>query len=741
MEPQVPEQIVAPDQTRRRLTLVASVVWVVLVGASLAWNWWRVGETTSALAVAAARESFEKDLVYRRWVALQGGVYVAPSEKLPPNPYLAHIPDRDVTTTSGRNLTLVNPAYMTRQVHELGRERYGARGHITSLEPIRPENAADAWETGALRAFEAGAREVSSVELLAGEPFLRLIRPLVTEAACLRCHAEQGYRVGDVRGGISVSVPLAPYSAAARESQWPLAIGHLLIGLLGLGGMALGSRLLGASETALQESARLHCALVEGIPDVVIRCDRGGRHLFVSRNARDLFDLEAAGMLGKTPRELGLSEPLCRFWEDAIGKALLGGTPLEAEISFEAKRGPTTVNWRLVPELDARGSTRSVLCLGRDVTERRQAEAERERLELALRQAADEWTRTFDALESPILILDAERRVLRLNRAAAAAAEIEVSSGPGRSVGELGPGELWQSAAELALPAGGEQASLRRVHDPISGRHWELATNRIESGSDTGGVILLARDVTSVVQLEEAVRQSKLLAAMGSLTAGVAHEVRNPLFAIAANVDALEVVLASHTEVADLIDAVRSEVARLARLMQQLLDYGKPAPVALADENIWHTLDAAIEACEPLARNKGVGLTTQGRSGARLTVRMDRDRMAQVLGNLIENAIQHSPAGERVKVDVARVEMDGRAWVRCAITDSGPGFRAEDAGRLFEPFFSRRRGGTGLGLSIAQRIVDQHAGRLRAENGPRGGALLIVELPLAGQSGQAPPRA
>ncbi len=168
---------------------VLAVVWTVVIGASLVWNVVQVRHNTLEAARHHARSAFEEDLIWRRWVTDRGGVYVPVSEETPPNPYLSHIEERDITTPSGHRLTLFNPAYVTRQVHELGDTQYGIRGHITSLNPIRPENAPDPWETETLQAFERGETEMSSVEDMEGEEFMRLMRPLVTEEGCLKCHS------------------------------------------------------------------------------------------------------------------------------------------------------------------------------------------------------------------------------------------------------------------------------------------------------------------------------------------------------------------------------------------------------------------------------------------------------------------------------------------------------------------------------------------------------------------------
>jgi signal transduction histidine kinase len=216
------------------------VLWTVLVGSILFWTLFRQKRETGEAARIQARNSFEKDLVYRRWAASHGGVYVPTTDKMTPNPYLSHIEESNITTPSGRILTLVNPAYMTRQVHEMGAEQYGLHSRITSLKPIRAANAADEWETKALQAFEQGIKEVSSIEMIDNQQYMRLMRPMITEQGCLKCHAEQGYKVGDLRGGISVAVPMEPIQAIARRHALTLSVGDFLMWLLGVGGIGLG---------------------------------------------------------------------------------------------------------------------------------------------------------------------------------------------------------------------------------------------------------------------------------------------------------------------------------------------------------------------------------------------------------------------------------------------------------------------------------------------------------------------
>jgi len=240
--------------------MALAVVWTGLVAASLAWTMHLQRRATIEVARAQARAGVEKDLLFRRWNAMHGGVYVPVTETTRPNHHL-NVPERDIETPSARDLTLINPAYMTRQVHELGRERNGIQGHITSLKPIRPENAADPWEMAALKGFEHGDTEHSSIEVLCGESHLRLMRPLRTEKGCLKCHGHQGYKEGDVRGGISISVPMAPLWAIGRKAMISAVAWHGAFWVLGLGGIGLFRRLqarrareLAAKEKEARES-------------------------------------------------------------------------------------------------------------------------------------------------------------------------------------------------------------------------------------------------------------------------------------------------------------------------------------------------------------------------------------------------------------------------------------------------------------------------------------------------------
>ncbi len=265
------------------------VIWTILTGTSLTWAIYHKQQETMAVAMNEARTIFEKDLVYYRWAANQNGVYVPVTKTTGPNPYLKHFSDTSAVTDSGRTLTLVNPEYMIRQVYEMQNTDSGALGHITSLDPIRPSNAADPWEENALLNFEDGGKEVWAIQRMDDKEYFRLMRPMITEQGCLKCHADQGYEVGDIRGGICVSVPMTLLNGLFRKDVFAMALAHGALWILGLLGIFLVSyRITGSIREKEQAETRLR-AIINNMLDGLITLDENGIIESINASAATMF--------------------------------------------------------------------------------------------------------------------------------------------------------------------------------------------------------------------------------------------------------------------------------------------------------------------------------------------------------------------------------------------------------------------------------------------------------------------
>jgi diguanylate cyclase (GGDEF)-like protein/PAS domain S-box-containing protein len=207
--------------SNRRYTLSLVAVWTsiaLLIGFQLNHELGRFEGDERVIAREQSVSLFRLIETTREWNAKHGGVYVPVSDYGQPNPALK-IPERDLTATNGVKLTMINPAYMTRQISELTSSKGGVQFHITSLKPIRAANEADAWERAALESFEKGTAE--TLELLQSDkgPYYRYMAPLRVTKPCMKCHEEQGYKVGDIRGGISISMPSAQLSGHTLDER------------------------------------------------------------------------------------------------------------------------------------------------------------------------------------------------------------------------------------------------------------------------------------------------------------------------------------------------------------------------------------------------------------------------------------------------------------------------------------------------------------------------------------------
>jgi PAS domain S-box-containing protein len=366
---------------------IAIVGWSLLVCASFAFNSWQSWQSMLNQGRSEGRMAFLKDLSYRVWNASHGGVYVPVTENTQPNPYL-RVPQRDVTTTNGQKLTLMNPAFMTRQVFTMSAGRYGIRGHITSLNLLNPGNTPDPWEKKALQAFENNPAEITEFLLMDGEPFMRFMRPLVIEDSCLKCHHEQGYKLGDISGGISVSVPMSNLISKAKKDIWYLALAHGAFLIIGILGLILSNRKITQYFIASLESGkktevereRLNVTL-RSIGDGVITTDTEGRIIFINIIAEKLTGWNRQEASGKPLQEVFniINEKTGFTCENPVNKVFNSGKiiGLANHTALIARDGTRrSIADSAAPIFDPEEKIIGVVLVFRDVTQEKKREEE-----------------------------------------------------------------------------------------------------------------------------------------------------------------------------------------------------------------------------------------------------------------------------------------------------------------------------------------------------------------------------
>ena len=759
------------------LALFWSVLLVILSG----WDYWQSYSSMTMLVKSMASETYKKDLLYRRWATIHGGVYAPATPETPPNPYLLHIPERDIITPSGKKLTLVNPAYMTRQVHELGEKVYGLRGHITSLKPLRPENAPDEWERKVLQGFEQNQKEVSSLVTIGNETYFRQMYPMITESGCLKCHASQGYKVEDIRGGISVSVPWKPFREALHADLLVSIFAYGVIWVIGMLGLHFVKKQL---ENYLSERKQAEEALQEAHEHLEQRVEE--------RTIQLRQEIEAHKRLQITLQE---NEEKFRtvadwtydweYWIDPQDRVLLYISPSVERITGYApeafladsglmdrivhpddrplwdrhgeenrsKTDATELTFRIITAsgevrwlghvcqavIAADGRPLGRRASNRDITRQKLAEEElrksEERLQLAI-AAADVGTFEFDIVNNRLTWDETMCRFYGI-------APDKFGGNHEAWVERIHPEDLPQvlEAVQRALRNEGKFKPEFRIVWPDGSIHWIKADARIERDSEgralrvTGASMDITADKLLVEAAEAASRAKSLF--IGNMS----HELRTPLSGVLGMTEAL--LNTSVTEQQrDYAEKIKKSGKALLDVVGNILDFSKISAGKMALESSPFLVESVIADVVNLfglsAAEEKIGLHTII-DPELPAVRGDAHRLIQVVSNLVGNAVKFTKKGEiQIAVKILR-RTEAEIDLAIGVQDTGIGMTEEELARLFTPFTqgdtttARRFGGTGLGLTISRNLVELMGGKIQVESVFGKGSLftVLVTFPIA----------
>lgn len=553
------------------------------------------------------------------------------------------------------------------------------------------------------------------------------VRALYPDAPLLNMLQIEGYAAAPLVDNAGQSIGILGIMSHSELPEDPAIAMLLEIYAMRAAGEVLRRR----SELEMRSSRDYLDNLFDTANVLIVELDREGRVTRLNRMGETISGYKREELIGRNwfaAMAPPGREPFVEIFTRAVREGLM---PREDEGALITPGGEERIiNWRNSEILDGDGDVAGIIAFGMDVTEQRRAEAEKAALQSAMAQTAAEWRATFDAVNTPILIVRPDGTVSRVNRCAKELLGKEFRDIVGQALSSVSDAEPWHTSAALVRHHGDDGCGVSAEAKDAQGRTWNISIAHYATDDRAARCILVLWDTTSIVELQESLSRTERLSAMGTLVAGVAHEVRNPLFGISATLDAFEHEL-DELHLVDLNRALRREVNRLTRLMQDLLEYGKPSVLSFERVPLMAIVSEALRGTEGRAQQAQVTLSAET-EGEVAEVRVDVGRMRQVFENLIDNAIQHSPRGGNVQVIVRQIERSGRGLVEARVEDGGSGFRSGDLERVFEPFFTRRDAGTGLGLSIVHRIIDEHSGTIEAANRPEGGAVITLRLPPAG---------
>ena len=334
-----------------------------------------------------------------------------------------------------------------------------------------------------------------------------------------------------------------------------------------------------------------------------------------------------------------------------------------------------------------------------------------------------------DQLEDGLIFFNQDRRILFFNRAAEAVVGRPIEQARGSSLEDLlPPSHPLRSLAERSLEqgAGLRNATISLAQDGTA-KEFLVSAFSVSDDQRQMGTMMLLKDLDSAKTLQSLVSYSAKLAALGRLTSGVAHEVKNPLNAMTIHLELLKEKLGvSSDEAQENVAVIESEIRRLDRVVQGFLRFIRPREINLNPVDLNALLQGLITLLEPEWQPKGIRFRFRPES-ALSPVTGDEELLHQAFMNIVLNACQAMPSGGTIRVVTTR---ESRDTAKVSIADEGAGIPAEDLEKIFRLYYTTKPGGSGIGLSLVYRIVQEHDGRIDVSSEVGRGTTMTVRLPL-----------
>ena len=665
-----------------------------------------------------------------------------------------------------------NADSIAEQGHKVGGQSLSFRAHILSLDPNQPKDTADDWERTAMKALARGVGEVSEVRNTDGQSELRLVRPLIVGRGCLKCHA--GQKVGEVRGAISIEVPLAPLWEAQRPHIQATQASYGLIWLIGACGVLLAT---GALHKRIRESAESEAKfreLFDSAPVAYHELDRQGVIRGVNRAECALLGFKAEQMLGRPVWEF-VAESDRESSREAIRRKLAGEQPTEPVQRRYTRSDGSEVLLEIHDSLvrSVTGETSGLRSALLDITERVSAEQALRESEETLRTVS---ASAFDA----IVMMDTEGRAIMWNPAAERMFGYTADEILGQPFHDLvAPADL-RTRFQEKLPAFRETGQgdaigtvmeLTAVRKDGSKFPVELALAAVQKGEQWQAVGFVS-DITERKEIEERIerylhgledarelqdrntaelkRMVEQLAvekeraevatrAKSQFLSSMSHEIRTPMNGVI-GMTGLLLDTPLTPEQQGYAETIRSSADALLGIINDILDFSKieagKLDLEIVPFDLHNALEDVVELLALKAQEKNLELLLWYAPHTPREFMGDPGRIRQVVLNLVSNAIKFTERGY-VLVKAENTETSGGSpGIRIAIHDTGVGIPASRQGLLFQKFqqldssTTRKYGGTGLGLAISRQLVELMGGTIGVVSEVGEGSTFSVVIPL-----------
>ncbi|MBM2815223.1 MAG: hypothetical protein HW421_1985 [Ignavibacteria bacterium] len=741
----------------KKIFIAGVLFWTVII---VVLFWLNLRESFNSIkqtALEVIREDYQKDLLYRRYAANLGGIYVPVSKGTTPNPKLSDSPERVLSTTSRKELTFLNHEDMIKQLNELEIKTLDLKENFTSYELINLQSNADDWEKKAFVSIMKGNKEYFSFDTIAKNEYIRFMGILTQEKNCIKCHASQGEQDGKIRGGISISLPWQPYKQIYEKEMLTGILRFGLTWLIGIIALWFGMYMINLNlkrrfklEEALKESEERFRLISQSANDAIITIDENDIIIGWNKSAENIFGFTEEEILGK-PLLLIQPKKFLELHSAGFKRLKKGGEPhvigKTVELLGLHKNG---LSFPIELSLSEWKTSQGKFFTGiiRDITERKQAEEK-------LKQSETKYRVLFESsCDALMTLFPPDWKFKSANSATVelfgAKDEQEYTSlGPWNVSPELQPdGQDSSIQAQKMIGMAMEQGSnlFEWTHQKISGETFPATVllTRIELEGQTG-VQATVRDITYQKMAEDEInRKNDELILLNSkkdlFFSIIAHDIKNPLHGLLglSELMADESSSFSLNEFISISKKLHESASNLYKLIENLLEWGRMqrGMITFSPEffDLFSIVKTNLDIINERANQKGIAIRNEVRDS--LIAYADLNTTNTIIRNLISNAVKFTRKGGNIEIGVIKTSNVLETLDVCIyIKDSGIGMDEETIGNLFkigEKVKSQGTDGelsTGLGLILCKDFVEMNGGKIWVESEEGKGSTFYFSLP------------
>jgi PAS domain S-box-containing protein len=740
------------SKTNEQLQLKKTVgiiifIWTIIIAISIYVSAEHENIKIKTVAENTARAGYLKDQAFRLWASSHGGVYVPVTKKTTPNKFLANLPYRDIEKPDGTKLTLMNPAYMLRQMMQEYSGIYGLKGRITSLKYVYEGNKPDEWEIKALKSFEKGKKELLEYTEMQNKPFLRLMRPMYTKKSCLKCHSGHGYnKVGDVSGGVGVLLPLEELYEISKHHFNVILIAHLGIWLFVFTGIiffTIKKSISLEEKSEIEKSLKENALLLKESQRIAHigswKYDIEADILICSNEAYNIIEADKDKKSFSFQEYLNIIHPEDRTMvKQSYYASLKNKAQYNTVYRLLMKDGRIKFVNDLY-ETDFNQDGKALISIGtvQDITEQKN-------LENKLLSSQKLFETFMHYVPVNILIKDNDGRIIYANDS------IKTFFGTDNLYGKKAE-DLFSEDDVISINSFNNRILKEGVHEEIKevvNYKKEKCLLRIMGftmlHNHMKEVGIIAIDITQSYKDKEKIKEQEELmiaqshdAAMGEMINMIAHQWRQPIsvISIQANNILADIELETLSEETLCLTA-KDIVAQTQELSKTIDDFRNFFKQDREKENalisdIFMESFAIINKC---ITNNEIEIENIFDTNTKIWI-YSRE-LLQVFINILKNAqeaLKENRNDER-KITNRIYETDTSIIVE--ISDNGGGISNEIIDKIFQPYYSTKKdqNGTGLGLYLSKTIIEKHFnGKLSVKNvtdiqGANIGTCFIIEL-------------